>query len=395
MGTTTKISRNIVALGVVSFLTDTSTEMVFAILPFFMVQDLKIKMAAVGVIEGAAESAASFVKVVSGIASDKLGKRKGLTGLGYGLSTLVKPFFAVTNSALQVAAVRLLDRVGKGVRTSPRDALIADSSEDGVRGKAYGLHRTLDQLGAVVGPLLAFLLFPFILYRGVFMVSLIPGIASVGVLFFFVKEAAAKRHLSHEGFADRWNSFTREFKIYVAIATFFTLSNFSYAFFLLRAGELGLSPALAPLIYLTFNLAYSIAAYPIGLLGDRIGKKKVLVMGYALFSINCLGFALVGNLWQAWILFVVYGVSHAISETIQRAIVPDFAGPEIRGSAFGVFHMSVGLAALPSSMIAGSLWQSYGSATAFLVSATIGFIACASLFLEFFRRSGGRSTSKD
>lgn len=378
-----KISRNIVALGIVSFLTDTSTEMIFAILPFFMVQDLRIKMAAVGIIEGAAESAASFLKVVSGVASDKLGKRKGLTGLGYGLSAIVKPLFALTSSALQVAVVRLADRVGKGVRTSPRDALIADSSEDGSRGRAYGLHRTLDQLGAVAGPLLAFILFPFLLYRGVFLISIIPGITAVGVLFLFVREVTDKPHIHRAGFVIEWDSFTREFKIYVAIVTFFTLGNFSYAFFLLRAGELGLSPAMAPLIYLIFNLAYSVLAYPVGLLGDKIGKQKVLVIGYALFSATCLGFSQAGSLWQASTLFLAYGLFQAVSETIQRAMVPDFVSSQMRGSAFGVFHMSVGLAAFPASLIAGSLWQLYGSPTAFLVSAAIGLISCASLALAF------------
>ena len=350
------LTLNVLVLGATSLLTDISSEMVFTLLPFFMVNVLSIEMAFVGLIEGAAEATSSLLKVFSGWFSDKTRKRKPLVVLGYSLSAFVKPLFALAASVSQVFMIRVLDRIGKGVRTSPRDALIADSIQPDVRGKAYGLHRSMDTIGAVLGPLLAFLLFPIIWYRGVFLVSIIPGLAAVVLLTLLMKEKKREGVVwKGSSFLSDFRSLPRDFKVYVAMVAIFTLGNFSYAFFLLRAGELGVPIMFVPLLYLLFNLVYAISALPIGTLADRIGKKPVILFGYAMFGVTCLGFAFAYSSFHAVILFVAYGVFFAVADTLQRAIVPDLVTAEFRGTAFGVLHTTIGVAAFPSSLIAGVL----------------------------------------
>ncbi|MCW4043163.1 MAG: MFS transporter [Candidatus Bathyarchaeota archaeon] len=377
------LTLNVLVLGATSLLTDISSEMVFTLLPFFMVNVLSIEMAFVGLIEGAAEATSSLLKVFSGWFSDKTRKRKPLVVLGYSLSAFVKPLFALAASVSQVFMIRVLDRIGKGVRTSPRDALIADSIQPDVRGKAYGLHRSMDTIGAVLGPLLAFLLFPIIWYRGVFLVSIIPGLAAVVLLTLLMKEKKREGVVwKGSSFLSDFRSLPRDFKVYVAMVAIFTLGNFSYAFFLLRAGELGVPIMFVPLLYLLFNLVYAISALPIGTLADRIGKKPVILFGYAMFGVTCLGFAFAYSSFHAVILFVAYGVFFAIADTLQRAIVPDLVTAELRGTAFGVLHTTIGVAAFPSSLIAGVLWQIYGATIPFMLAAAVS-IASTVLFLLF------------
>lgn len=377
------LTLNVLVLGATSLLTDISSEMVFTLLPFFMVNVLSIEMAFVGLIEGAAEATSSLLKVFSGWFSDKTRKRKPFVVLGYSLSAFVKPLFALAASVSQVFMIRLLDRIGKGVRTSPRDALIADSIQPDVRGKAYGLHRSMDTIGAVLGPLIAFLLFPIIWYRGVFLVSIIPGLAAVVLLTLLMKEKKREGVVwKGSSFLSDFRSLPGDFKVYVVMVAIFTLGNFSYAFFLLRAGELGVPIIFAPLLYLLFNLVYAISALPIGTLADRIGKKPVILFGYAMFGVTCLGFAFAYSSFHAVILFVAYGVFFAIADTLQRAIVPDLVTAELRGTAFGVLHTTIGVAAFPSSLIAGVLWQIYGATISFMLAAVVS-IASTVLFLLF------------
>jgi len=368
------LTLNIVVLGIVSFLTDVSSEMVFALLPFFMVSVLGIGMTFVGLIEGAAESTASILKVFSGWFSDKIGKRKPLVAFGYSVSTVSKPFFAFATLPVHVFIIRIMDRVGKGIRTSPRDALVADSVDARVRGKAYGLHRSMDTLGAVIGPLLAFLLFPLAWYTGVFLLSVVPATAAVILLLILVKEKGRVKSADNLPSARfQFKSLNREFKIFLFVVTIFTLSNFSYAFFLLRAGDLGIPAHYAPLLYFIFNLVYALCALPVGILADKIGKKPVMALGYAAFGITCLGFAYASQPLHAVILFIAYGIFFAITDTVQRAIVPDLVTAEFRGTAFGMLHTAIGLAAFPASFIAGTLWQLFGSTTPFMLGAIISF----------------------
>lgn len=384
------LSLNVVALGLTSFFTDVSSEMIFALLPFFMVEGLQIKMAVVGLIEGAAESVASVLKVFSGWLSDKVGKRKTFAVAGYSLSAFLKPLFAFATSVLHVFSIRVFDRVGKGLRTSPRDALIADSVEAGALGKAYGLHRSMDTLGAVVGPLVAFALFPLLWYRGVFLFSLLPGAIAVLILIFLVKEKP-KGLRKETKFLMDFKSLPRSLKLFILIAGLFNLSNFSYAFFLLRAGTLGVKAGAAPLLYLLFNVVYALSAYPLGAAADRIGKKLVLGFGYGMFGLTCFGFALAKNSLQAVGLFVAYGVFFAASDTLQRALVPDLGGQELRGTAFGALHSAIGFTALPSSFIAGTLWQTYGPTFPFAFSGALSLFSAFLLALLPLKPSRARS----
>ncbi len=376
------ITVNVLILGTVSFLTDVGSEMIFALLPLYMTTVLGIEMAFVGLIEGAAESATSILKAFSGWFSDKIGRRKPLVAVGYGASTLSKPFFAVVTSPLQVLLIRVLDRVGKGIRTSPRDALIADSIKPEGRGRAYGLHRSLDTTGAVLGPLLAFILLPMIWYTGVFIASIIPGALAVILLVALVKE---ERHPveSHGSryFLRELRTFDIEFKLFLVVVVIFALSNFSYAFFLLRARDTGVHENIIPLIYLLYNAVYATSAFPLGSLADKVGKKTMLFLGYLIFGCTCLGFAFASSPYHSVFLFVLYGLFQAFTDAVQRAFVPDFVSVESRGTAFGIFHTSIGLAALPASLLAGALWQLFGSSIPFLVGAAISISSAVLLSL--------------
>ncbi|MFQ6081685.1 MAG: MFS transporter, partial [Candidatus Bathyarchaeia archaeon] len=317
------ITFNVLVLGATSLLTDVSSEMIFALLPFFMVDVLGTEMVVVGLIEGAAETTASLLRVFSGWLSDKMRRRKPLTVLGYFTSAVLKPLFAFATSPVHVFIVRILDRVGKGVRTPPRDALIADSVEEKVRGKAYGFHRSMDTLGAVIGPLTAFLLFPILWYNGVFLASVFPGMAAVVLLTVSVREKVrTETRGGVSSFSLELRSLSREFKVFTMVVTIFTLSNFSYAFLLLRAKDLGVPVDYAPLLYLLFNVVYAISAFPMGTLADKVGKKLVISFGYAMFGVTCLGFALASSPIHAILLFLAYGLFFATADAVQRAIVP-------------------------------------------------------------------------
>ncbi len=373
------LTRNIVILGFASFFTDTSSEMVFALLPFFMTTVLGMNMTLVGIVEGAAETASSLLKAFSGWVSDRIRSRKMLVAAGYSLSSLTKPFFGLAMAPLHVISIRVLDRIGKGVRTSPRDALIADSIDESIRGKAYGFHRSLDSFGAVLGPLLAFLLFPLFWYRGVFLLSIIPGILSVLLLVFLIKEK--KTDIAHAVSRVRvgFRSLGRRFRLYLLIVATFTFSNLSYAFFLLRAQDFGVTASHAPLLYLLFNFVYATSAFPVGYASDRIGKWRLLLFGYAMFGVVCSGFALATALPHIIALFVAYGVSYAFADTLQRAIVPDIVGRELRGTAFGALHTSIGITALPSGILAGTLWQVFGASVTFFFAAAAAFLSAVIL----------------
>ncbi len=381
------LSLNILALGFTSMLTDVSSEMVFTLLPFFMVNVLGLEMALVGLIEGAAEATASLLKVFSGWFSDKINRRKPFAVLGYSISAIVKPIFGLATLPFHILAIRIIDRVGKGIRTSPRDALIANSIQPGFRGKAFGLHRSMDTIGAVIGPLLAFLLFPIIWYRGVFFASIIPGLLAVILLTFLVKEKKNPKITKKvSSITTEFKSLPKDFKIYIIIVGIFTMSNFSYAFFLLRAGELGISDRFAPLLYLLFNLVYAIFAFPIGTLADKVGKKFVLMIGYGMFGVTCLGFAIAFSPIHAIILFIAYGMFFAIVDTLQRAIVPDIIKLKHRGTAFGALHMTIGMTAFIASLLAGTLWQIYGAFVPFIIGAIISIISAILLSTYTFRK---------
>ncbi len=381
--------KNVFWLGMTSLLTDISSEMVMSLLPLFLI-DLGASRTMVGFIEGMAEATASIFKAVSGWISDRLQARKGLVVIGYTLSTIVKPFIALANTWYQVLAVRFLDRIGKGVRYAPRDALIADSVGESERGRAFGLQSGMDTAGAVLGTLFASgLLFLFARntnmsvlsqYRTIFWLSVIPGILSVLTVAIFVKDVVAtgfekKEIKAKPAFLDRG------FRNFLIVSAVFELSNFSYAIFILRAKNLGVILALIPIIYLVYNIIYSALSHPLGRVSDRIGKKQVLFAGYLISALMCFGFAFAVSPLHAWILFIIYGVAMAITQTAPRALLADLVSPEVRGTAYGVYYTLIGLVALPTSAIAGFLWDSFNPQAAFLYGAAAAVAAAIMLLL--------------
>ncbi len=374
------IKKNVFFMGLVSFFTDVSSEMILPVLPLFLANVLHANMAIIGLIEGIAGSIASVLKTVSGWLSDKLKKRKIFVVLGYLLSTIVKPFLAIAIVWQHVLTVRVLDRIGKGIRTSPRDALIAESSEE-KKGTAFGFHRAMDTFGAVVGTLIAsYLLFKIAnAYRTIFWLAVIPAIIAVLIVIFFVKEIR-KKEIKEVPFKFSFKSLDGDYKKFVFIATLFSLGNFSYAFFLLRAQELGIKLAIIPIVYLVYNVSYGILAFPAGRWSDKIGKRKMLIIGYLIFALTCLGFAFTSIAFYAWFLFAFWGIYGAINNVVSRAYVADLVTAEKRGTALGIFHTFTGLALFPASFVGGILWNIFSSKIAFVYGAVLAIIASILLF---------------
>lgn len=371
-----------IALGVVSFLTDASSEMIYPLLPVFLTATLGASAATLGAIEGAAESTAALLKLGSGWWSDRLRRRKPLVVFGYALSSVVRPLVAVAQSAGQVLAIRLGDRVGKGVRGAPRDALIADAVAPAIRGRAFGFHRAADHAGAVVGPLAAFLLLEFagLDMRTVFWLAAIPAATAVVAVVFFVREQP--RRDSRVAPAPRPDSaarLPRTFWYYLAILAVFTLGNSTDAFLLLHAQQLGVPVALLPILWAALHVVKSAASTAGGALSDRVGRIPALVAGWVVFAVVYLGFSVATTQWHAWALFLAYGIFFALTEGPERALVADLVPAERRGAAFGWFNLTIGLGAFPASIIFGLIWDARGPGAAFLLGAAFAIGAALAL----------------
>jgi MFS family permease len=339
-----------------------------------------------GVIEGIAESLASLLKIFAGYISDRLKNRKGLTIVGYASSAVGKVLLVFANAWGMVLGARVVDRLGKGIRTAPRDALIADSSAEGQRGMSFGLHRAMDTGGAVIGVLLAYFFFTRFTgdYARVFLWSLLP--AAIGVLLLiFVREAKPKAGKAATLPSLRWNVLPRKLQLFLVVALIFTLGNSSNTFLLLRAQNLGFTPATAILLYLVYNLVYGLVSYPAGKLSDRIGRKRLLVAGYAFYGLVYLGFALINlpsQAWMLWALFGLYGLYIGLTEGIEKALVTDLAPANLRATAIGLHATIVGIGLFPASFIAGQLWASrLGPAAAFYFGGGMGLVAAVGLLL--------------
>ena len=378
-----KSRRNIFALGFVSFFTDVSSEMVFSLLPTFILGLSGSSRVMLGLIEGAAEALSYGMRAISGIFSDKFRKRKSLILVGYGLSNLVKPLFSVAASAIDVAVVRITDRLGKGIRTAPRDALIAESVSEKRRGAAFGLHRTLDQAGAVTGPLLAssLLLLGFTA-TDVFMASLVPGLIALLIIVFLVKERVGKSMGEFKLLVGLRTVLTGRFALLLTIVTLFSLGAFNFSFVLLNAKESLVPDQLIPVVYAIVNLFHVAIAVPSGLLADRIGKEKVLITGYGAFFATAISiFLWSGNFHVAFLIAAFYGVYDGIANTVTRALIPNYAESGLKGTAYGIYYLTVGTAFFISNTIVGTLWQYYGSNIATLYSmalaatGTVGMMA--------------------
>src|ERR687890_701709 len=387
--------RNVIALGLVSFFTDFSTEMVLGILPLFIVNNLGASRAILGAIEGSSELVSYAFRMISGSLSDKVGKRKIFILAGYGLSTFSKPFFALSTGWLDAFVVRTTDRIGKGLRTAPRDALIADSVSESISGKAFGIHRTIDQIGAILGPIAAFSLLQIIDIRGVFFVSLIPGAIAVLLLILFVKEIAIKRG-GHSKAGTIFSNIgavisnNKPFVLLIIISGIFSLGAFNFSFVLLKASELGMDNNLIPIVYAVINVSHTTIGIPSGILADKIGKEKVLIIGYSIFAVSTVLMAAISsaeNSNYAFVLAAIFGLYIGISETVQRAVVPGYVSSELRGTAFGVYNVVLGTSFFVSNVIFGFLWDNYNLSTAVLHSIVLTSAAIIGMFVFISRFS--------
>ena len=378
-----RIPAGVWALGFVSLLMDVSSEMVHSLLPLFMVGVLGASALTVGIVEGVAESTALIVKVFSGVLSDRLGRRKGLALVGYAMGAFSKPLFAIASSSGLVLAARFVDRVGKGIRGAPRDALVADLTPPSVRGAAFGLRQSLDTVGAFLGPLLATGL--MILwagdFRAVFWVALVPGLAAVLVLAFAVREPPVRSGVP------RTNPIRREnlrrldagYWAVVAVGAVFTLARFSEAFLVLRAEQGGIALALVPLVMVAMNAVYALSAYPFGVLSDRMSHRTLLAAGLVVLIAADLVLAIDDSVATVLVGVALWGLHLGMTQGLLAAMVADAAPEDLRGTAFGFFNLCSGIAMLAASVIAGVLWDAVGAATVFHAGA--GFAACALLAL--------------
>jgi MFS family permease len=374
------LPRNVWTLAGVAFCNDISTEMSYWLLPQFLVGVLGAPPMALGLIEGAAETASSFARLLSGWLSDRLRRRKPLAAVGYTLANAVKPLLAVTHSWGQVFWIRFGDRAAKGFRAAPRDALLADSVDPARRGAAFGLRQAMDTAGAIAGPLSAIILLPLFRgnVRGVFWMATVPGLACILLAWFAVKEVrpAARgvvaASTSAAG-ADKIHS--RKLRLILAAVGLFSLGNSSDLFLILRAQNLGLSAWMAPALGLLFNVVYTVLSWPAGKLSDRISRRLLIVAGYFIYAGVYAGFALLRTPQLVWFLFAVYGSYYALTEGVIKAWVADLAPSESRASVFGVFSWVVGVAVLPASLLAGWMWQHFSPATPFAFSSLLALLA--------------------
>ena len=384
----TPLPRTVWALGLVSLCMDASSEIIHALLPLFMTATLGLSVATVGLIDGIAEATANITKLFSGWLSDRSGRRKPLILIGYGLAGLSKPLFALANGALPILGARFADRIGKGIRGAPRDALIADVTPAHLRGRAFGLRQSLDTVGAVIGPLLALAL--MLLFAGdmrmVFWVAVIPAAAAVLLILFGVEDRAADA--APTGMKLRWSDLgglSRGFWMVVAVAVVFTLARFSEAFLILKASEEGLTAALAPLVLVAMNLFYSAGAYPAGALSDRLGPIGLLAGGILVLVMGDLILAYGESLAATFVGIALWGAHLALTQGIFARMIADQAPARLRGSAFGLFNLATGVALLVASLAAGLLWDALGSRATFLAAA--GSALIAGLLLVGFRRT--------
>ncbi|HYA61221.1 MAG TPA: MFS transporter [Candidatus Acidoferrum sp.] len=373
------VSFNVLILGVVSLFADMSTEMIYPLVPLFLINVLGASFIDVGVIEGIAESTASIFKIISGYISDKFGKRKPLVYSGYGIAAIAKPLLALTTAWQQVLGLRFIDRLGKGVRDSARDAIISESGGKGA-GRSFGFQRSLDTLGAIIGPLIAASLFIYLSYKGLFLLAFIPGLFATLLVVFFVKDATVG---TSEGrlYQISFKSFDRNFKILLIGLALFFIGNSSDAFLFLRAQNLGIITLFIPVLYLTSNLIYALTSFPFGILSDKIGRKKVLLLGYSIFSLVYLGFALANSSILMWTLFPVYGLYYGLTDGVSKALVSDLAPTALKATAFGTYYTVIGIVALPASLIAGTLWQALGPQFAFFYGAIMSVAAILTIGL--------------
>lgn len=376
--------RNVTMLGIVSFFTDFSTEMIAGMLPSFIVTELGASKAILGGIEGSAELVSYAFRLVSGSLSDRFRRRKIFILLGYGLSTISKPFFSVSFNWIDVLIIRISDRVGKGVRTAPRDALISDSVTETTSGKAFGIHRTLDQTGAIAGPIAGYALLQVYNVRDIFILSLIPGIIAIIILVFFVKEVIGKDIT--KGMQRNFYYLLKQnkpFTILLVITGIYSLGAYNFSFILLKSLDLGVIESSIPLVYAAINITHTAISIPAGIIADRIGKEKILILGYGVLLISSFLMVLLsGNFLYAFVIALIYGIYVGITETVQRAVLPRYADSNVRGTAYGLYNLVIGVGFFIGNILFGYFWDVYSLGVAISFSSI--FVASAMIGMTVF-----------
>jgi MFS family permease len=393
-----RLPRNVFTISLVSLLNDASSEIIYPLLPLFLAGTLGASPRIIGLIEGGAESVSSFLKLFAGYASDREGRRKPLVVVGYGLAGFARPLLAFAQTWPQAFGIRLADRVGKGLRSAPRDAMIADATPPVQRGLAFGFHRAMDHGGAVIGPLLSFALLFWLArdasaptiaeYKTVFLCASVPALAALLVAIFFVREthAAAAPNPAEPPPRFTLRGFDRNFYRFLVLVALFTLSNSSDAFLLLRARDAGISAALIPLLWAALHACKVLSSLLGGDLSDRVGRKVLIIAGWLLYAAVYAGFAFVTTAWAAWALFLVYGIYFGLCEGTEKALVADLVRAEQRGTAYGLYNLAFSSTVWPASLLMGAVWDWHGPRTAFLLSAVLG--AFAAMLLALTVRAG-------
>ncbi len=385
------LSGNVFALSFVSLLNDTSSDIIYPLLPAFLALTLGASPFAIGLIEGFAESVAAFLKLFSGYLSDKFERRKLPVFVGYALASIVRPLLAFVGSWQQVLLVRVTDRVGKGIRGAPRDAIIAASVPEEKRGLAFGFNRAADHLGAIIGPVVAFFLLSYYAadaskptaqeYQQVFLFASVPVVIGLFVIVFFVKETPKEIStvIEQPKIKLSLKEFDGNFKRLLIVIALFTLSNSTDAFLLLRAENAGVAPAVLPLLWMALHFSKVVSSLIFGDLSDRVGRKTLIFSGWILYALVYAGFAFVSEAWQTWALFLIYGVYFGLTEGVEKALVADLVPKGKRGTAFGFYNLAFSITVFPASIIFGAIWTTFGAETAFLISAVLSI--CAAVLL--------------
>jgi MFS family permease len=378
-------NRNILYTGLTSFLTDTSVKMVYSVMPMFLLS-IGASKTSLSLIEGIAESTAALVKTLSGFWSDKIGKNKPFMLIGYGISALIIPLYSFVISPMQVLYLRFIERFGKGIRTAPRDSLIAGSVANGETGKSFGLQKAMDNSGAIIGPLAAFALLLFYPdnYRLIFLLAGIPAILSIFVIIFGIKEAKKSKESLFKKF--RFNEFPQKYYLFLAIVFIFTLGNSTDALLMVKANEVGVKVAFVPLVYLVTSIVSVLLSIPLGSLSDKIGKEKLLIAGYLVYAVVYYGFGAAKNVITIVALFALYGFYSASTDGVQKSFVSDTIDKNKQGTGLGIYNALLGITLLPASVIAGLLYDKVNSSIPFYFGAVMAVVS-AILMLFFARRS--------
>jgi MFS family permease len=380
-----RLPRNVLALSFVALLNDTSSEIIYPLLPAFLALSLGASPFAIGLIEGFAESVASLLKLISGYLSDRFGTRKLPVFAGYSMAALTRPALAFVTSWPQVLAARTTDRIGKGIRGAPRDALLVEGLAPNERGLAFGFNRAADHLGAVLGPLAGFVLLAVFAvnansptvdeYQQVFLVASVPVVLGLVVVAFFVRETPRAVDVDAEPPKLSLAGFDRNFKRFLLVIALFTLSNSTDAFLLLRAADAGISPILLPLLWVTLHISKVVSSLVGGHLSDKFGRRALIMSGWAVYALVYAGFAFVNAPWQAWGLFVIYGTYFGMTEGVEKAFVADMVPENKRGTAYGLYNLAFGITVFPASLLFGLTWNNFGASVAFAASACVSVLA--------------------